>query len=120
MTEPRSLSAIAQYRQGQKNHEKYNEAIKSLTHSIEIKSDDSETHNYLGITYSQTGFQEAAEKELLKAIELKPDYADAHFNLAVVFASQSPPSIEMARKHYKQALALGAAKDSELEKLLVK
>ena len=62
--------------------------------------------------------EEAAEKELLKAIEARPDYADAHFNLAVIFASQNPPSLELARKHYTKALALGMDKDPELEKLL--
>ncbi len=110
-----SILGIIQYRQG-----KYDDAISSLTHAIAINSNNQETHNFLGITYSQKGYQEAAEKELLKAIELKPDYGDAHFNLAVVYASQIPPSIELARKHYKEALELGVTKDPELEKLLNK
>ncbi len=100
--------------------QKYDEAISVLTQAIAINPNNPETHNYLGITYSQKGYQEAAEKELLKAIELQADYPDAHFNLAFVFAHQTPASIELARKHYKRALDLGVASDPELDKLLNK
>ncbi len=110
-----SVLGIVYYRQG-----KYDDAISSLTKAVAISPNNSESHNYLGITYSQKGYQEAAEKELLKAIELQPSYADAHFNLAVVYASANPPSVEMARKHYKKSLDLGMSKDSELEKLIAK
>jgi tetratricopeptide (TPR) repeat protein len=99
---------------------KYDEAISTLTRAISINPNNPETHNYLGITYSQKGYQEAAEKELMKALELQPDYPDAHFNLAVVLTSQTPPSTELAKKHYKKAVELGIAKDSEFEKLLNK
>jgi Flp pilus assembly protein TadD len=99
---------------------KFDEAISTLTRAISINPNNPETHNYLGITYSQKGYQEAAEKELMKAIELQPDYPDAHFNLAVVLTSQTPPSTELAKKHYKKAVELGITKDAEFEKLLNK
>jgi Tfp pilus assembly protein PilF len=56
-------------------------------------------HNYLGITASQKGWQEAAEKELLEAISENPSYADAHFNLAVIYLTAQPPSREQPKKH---------------------
>ena len=68
-------------------------------------------HNYLGITASQKGWQEAALKELETAIELDPSYGDACFNLAVVYAMQTPPNKEMARKYYRRATDLGAEPD---------
>ena len=75
-------------------------------------------HNYLGITASQKGWQEAAEKEMLEAIASNPNYADAHFNLAVVYSTSQPPAKELARRHYEKALALGAPPDPTLDKLL--
>jgi Tfp pilus assembly protein PilF len=59
-----------------------------------------------------------AEKEFLKAIEIDDTFADAHFNLALVYATEKPPSLEMARRHYKRALELGIPPDPRLEKLL--
>ena len=53
-----------------------------------------------------------------KAIEIDPQYGDAHFNLAVIYATQKPPAKELARRHYKLAQDLGIPKDPQLEKLL--
>ena len=75
-------------------------------------------HNYLGITASQKGWQEAAEKEMLESIAANPDYAEAHFNLAVIYATSDPPAKELARRHYARATSLGADPDPALEKLL--
>lgn len=110
-----SVMGIVKYKQN-----KLDDAVRNLTHALTIDPNNHETHNFLGITYSQKGWLDAAEKELLKAIELDPGYGEAHFNLAFVFASQNPPSVELARKHYKKALELGVEKDPELEKLLKK
>jgi tetratricopeptide (TPR) repeat protein len=76
------------------------------------------SHNYLGCACSQKGWQEVAEKEFTKAIELNDNFADAHFNLALIYATEKPPSLEMARRHYKRALELGIQPNPQLEKLL--
>ncbi len=55
---------------------------------------------------------------MLEAIAVKPGYADAHFNLAVIYATASPPSKELAKRHYTKATELGAEPDASLEKLL--
>ena len=104
---------IVYYRQS-----KFDEALKELTKSLAINPKSAAAHNYLGITASQKGWQEAAEKEMLEAIAVKPDYADAHFNLAVIYATASPPSKELAKRHYVKATELGAEPDSSLERLL--
>src|SRR5437868_13903490 len=97
---------------------KFDSALTELTKSLGINPKSSTAHNYLGITASQKGWQEAAEKELLEAINENPNYADAHFNLAVIYATSSPPSREQAKQHYTRATALGASPDPSLEKLL--
>ncbi|MEO8044923.1 MAG: tetratricopeptide repeat protein [Spartobacteria bacterium] len=97
---------------------KFDDALSELTKSLAINPKSATAHNYLGITASQKGWQEAAEKEMLAAIEVNPEYADAHFNLAVVYSTSQPPAKELARRHYEKALALGAAPDPALDKLL--
>ncbi len=97
---------------------KFDDALSELTKSLAINPKSATAHNYLGITASQKGWQEAAEKEMLAAIEVNPEYADAHFNLAVVYSTSQPPAKELARRHYEKALALGAAPDPSLDKLL--
>ena len=104
---------IVYYRQS-----KFDDALSELTKSLAINPKSATAHNYLGITASQKGWQEAAEKEMLEAIANNPDYADAHFNLAVVYSTSQPPAKELARRHYEKALALGAAPDPTLDKLL--
>ncbi len=104
---------IVYYQQG-----RFDEAMEVLTKALDINPRNAVAHNYLGITASRKGWPEAAEKEILEAIAINPDYADAHFNLAVVYAMNEPPSIELARRHYRKALDLGAAPDEALENML--
>jgi Tfp pilus assembly protein PilF len=104
---------IVYYQLGQ-----YENAIEALNSAKALDPNDAKTHNYLGCACSQKGWQEVAEKEFRKAIELDPNFGDAHFNLALVYATSKPPSLELARREYNRALELGIAKDARLEKLL--
>lgn len=98
--------------------EKYDDAIQVLSRAVALDPNDPKTRNYLGISSSRKGLQEAAEQECRKAVELDDGYGDAHFNLAVIYATQTPPAKELAKRHYNRALELGVPKDEELEKLL--
>jgi Flp pilus assembly protein TadD len=96
----------------------YENAIEALNAAKALDPTDAKTHNYLGCACSQKGWSEVAEKEFRKAIELDQNFGDAHFNLALVYATQKPPLLELARREYNSALELGIAKDPRLEKLL--
>ena len=98
--------------------EKFDEALDLLSRSAKIDPQNPETQNYLGITLSQKGQRVAAEAALRKAIKVQPNYPIAHHNLAVIYASQRPPFLELARWHYDRALALGHPKNPELEKMI--
>jgi Flp pilus assembly protein TadD len=98
--------------------EKYDDAIQILSRAVALDPNDAKTRNYLGISSSRKGLQEAAEQECRKAIELDEGYGDAHFNLAVIYATQTPPAKELAKRHYNRARELGVPQDQELEKLL--
>ncbi|MEO7932065.1 MAG: tetratricopeptide repeat protein [Chthoniobacterales bacterium] len=103
---------IVYYRQG-----KFEKAIESLTQAVTIDPSSATAHNYLGIAASQKGWFEAAVKELEKATTLNANYPDAWFNLAVIYATSEPPSLDKARDCYRKAVELGAQPDPSLEKL---
>jgi len=107
-----SILGIVLYQQG-----KYDDAVQILSRATALDPNDPKTRNYLGISASQKGWQEAAEQECRKAIELDPQYGDAHFNLAVIYATQKPSAKELSKRHYNRALELGVPRDTQLESL---
>jgi len=98
--------------------EKYDEAFDALSRAARLNPRSAEIQNYLGVTLSHKGLRGAAENALRKAIQLDPGYGSAHNNLAVIYATQPHPSIELSRWHYQKALAAGHARNAELEKML--
>jgi Tfp pilus assembly protein PilF len=59
-----------------------------------------------------------AETAFRKAIQYDPGFAQAHLNLAVVYITQTPPMVALAKWHYQKALASGQPPKPDLEKLL--
>ena len=97
---------------------KYDAAFDALSRAAEADPRNAEVQNYLGLTLSAKGLRGPAETALRKAIQLEPRYGDAHNNLAVIYATQKPPLLELARWHYQRALEAGTKPNPELEKLL--
>lgn len=97
---------------------KFDEAIASLQEAVASDEKDHIAQNYLGICYGEKGLKGKAEEAFKRSIQIRDDYADAHFNLAVLYATTEPPSLEPAREHYKKAISLGSTADSSLERLL--
>ena len=108
-----ALQGLLRFRQA-----KYDEALDILGRAAQLDPDNALTQNYLGVTLSQKGQREPAETALRRAVQLDVNYAEAHQNLAVVYATQKPPFLELARWHYQKALAAGQPKNADLEKLL--
>jgi Flp pilus assembly protein TadD len=98
--------------------EKYDESLAALSRAARLEPANAEIQNYLGIVLSHKGLRAAAETALRKAIQLEPDYASAHNNLAVIYATEKPPWMGLARWHYQKALSAGHARNADLEKLL--
>ena len=93
-------------------------AISCFARAIHEEPEDARAHNYLAIAAKGLGWTDAAEAELQRAIELKPDYGIAHFNMALMLLERRPPAVELARRQYEKALALGVAKDDVVERRL--
>ena len=89
-----------------------------LSRSARLDPDNPLTQNYLGIALSAKGQRGPAEAALRRAISLQPGYAEAHANLAVIYALQKPPFLELARWHYQKAKASGFAGNPDLERIL--
>lgn len=98
---------------------KLDAALGALGQAVYLEPKDARAHHYLGVTVGRKGWYSGAEDEMRKAIALAPEYAEAHFNLAVFYLQRTPPAVELARRHYQQALDLGAPPDPDVAKHLV-
>jgi tetratricopeptide (TPR) repeat protein len=90
-------------------------ALAALSQAVYLEPKNARNHLYLGVVVRKKGWIDAAGDELRKAVELDETYAEAHFNLAVLYLELKPAAIELARRHYLRALALGAAPDPDLD-----
>ena len=97
---------------------KYDEALDTLSRAAKIDPRNPDIENYLGVTLAQKGLRTQAETALRRAVQLDPNYGAAHNNLAVIYLTQQPPMVELARWHYQKALAAGQPRNPALEKLL--
>jgi hypothetical protein len=91
------------------------EAITALSRSAYLDGSRAETFNLLGIVLGRLGLREPAETALRRAVQLLPNYASAHHNLAVVYSTQTPPALALARWHYEKAIAGGHRPDPAIE-----
>jgi len=96
------------------NDRDHEEATAELAEAVYLNPNSPQAHNYFAVTLAQRGWDSAAEDELRKVIELDPNFAEAQFNLAVLYLQQSPPAVELARRHYQKALELGARPDADM------
>ncbi|HEU6448539.1 MAG TPA: tetratricopeptide repeat protein [Verrucomicrobiae bacterium] len=99
------------------NEQKFDDALDALGRAAKIDPQNPEIENVIGATLAQKGLRNQAETAFRKAIELDPHYGSAHKNLAVVYLSQTPPMIALAKWHYQKALDAGVPRSPELEKM---
>ena len=98
--------------------EKYDEALTTLSQAAKLDPRNPEIQNYLGVTLSHQGLRVPAETALRRAVQFAPEYAAAHNNLAVIYARQQPPLLQLARWHYQKARAAGQPPNPDLETIL--
>ncbi|MEM9281629.1 MAG: tetratricopeptide repeat protein [Verrucomicrobiota bacterium] len=104
---------LIQYEQG-----KLALAISSLTRAVHEAPNNAQSRVYLAAVARDYGWKEAAITELERAIQVDPKLADAHYNLAVSYLSEKPARVELARRHYYNAIDLGAEPSPDLEQAL--
>jgi Flp pilus assembly protein TadD len=92
--------------------------LAALSQAAYLEPDNARTHLYLGVLARKKGWLDAAEAELSEAAKLDENLPEAQFNLALIYLERKPPELELARRHYYRALALGAKADADLEAAL--
>jgi Flp pilus assembly protein TadD len=90
-------------------------ATAALAQAVYLSPASPQAHNYYAVALAKRGWYDAAEDELQKVVGLAPDFAEAQFNLALIYFQQTPPAVELARRHYQKALELGAEPDPQFE-----
>jgi Flp pilus assembly protein TadD len=100
------------------DQDKLDAALPALAQAVYLEPDNPRARNLLGATIGRKGWYLGAESELRAALRIDPTYAEAHFNLALLYLQRDPPAHELARRHYNQALELGATRDPAMEKNL--
>lgn len=100
------------------DQDRLDEALAALSQATLHDPRNARARNYLGVVVGRKGWIDGAQAELRKAVEIDPAYTDAHYNLAVFYLENKPPSIELARRHYFRAVELGADRDPDIEKVL--
>ena len=94
---------------------RFDEALDPLSRAATIKPKDAGLQIVLGITLAQRGQRIQAETAFRTALRIDSANADAHRNLAVIYLTQQPPLVELARWHYQKSLIYGAAVNPEIE-----
>lgn len=97
---------------------KYEPARDYLARSIKINPNDATAQHFLGSALNNLGQQKAAETALRKAVQIEPGNPKSHYNLAVVYATQKPPFLALAKFHYEKAIKAGHKRNPELEKTI--
>lgn len=94
------------------------DALASFEKCAKNDAKNAKAHHYLGIISNSMSNRRRAEAEFKSTLAIDPEYADAYFNLAVLYATSSPPDYDKARENYRNALRRGVSPDPTLEKLL--
>ncbi|MDF1816018.1 MAG: tetratricopeptide repeat protein [Verrucomicrobiales bacterium] len=113
-------SGLAYYLMGRTYflQDKYDEALTNLEQGIQLEPRNASAHNCVGVIASKKGWVSRAEKAFSEAVNIDPKMGDAHFNLAVLFSSQSLDNFEKAYKHYYRAMELKVPRDAWIENYL--
>jgi len=96
----------------------YDASLNALSRASEITPQNAKIRNFIGLALDEKGLRSEAETAFRRAIQLDPEFAEAHMNLAVVYATQKPPLLQLAKWHYQKAMLIGHAPNPALEKLL--
>lgn len=83
---------------------RYREAVEAFKQAIQLKADDAEAHNNLGLAYLDLNQLENAVASFKEAMRLKPDRAAPHNHLGILYLNTD--RTEEAIQSFKEAVRL--------------
>ena len=92
------------FSQGTQNliNKKYSEALQNLLKANELKKDDSDILNNLGMAYYFKKRPKLAAKYLIRSLKINPKNSDARNNLATIYMQNG--KTDLAKKEYEKIL----------------
>ncbi|MBM4148296.1 MAG: tetratricopeptide repeat protein [Lentisphaerae bacterium] len=93
----------------------YDNAIFLLRPVVDEDGANVKARMALAAAYYAVGRVLSAESELRRVLETDERVPEAHYNMAQVLLAMEPPDLALAGRHYRRALALGAAADKSIE-----
>lgn len=105
--------AVANCRDG-----RFDEAVKLLAPFDVWRAKNADALLTLGTAYMGLGEVGKARDAMEKSLAIKPDSAEAHYNMAQILLTVSPPDVPKAQEHYQRAIELGSSVDLEFENAL--
>jgi len=109
-----NLLVLGEVKFGEK---KFDDALNALGRAAKVDPQNPEIENIIGATLAQKGLRAQAETAFRKAIQMDSHYGAAHKNLALIYLTQTPPMVALAKWHYQKALDAGLPRSSEMEKM---
>ncbi|HPA18927.1 MAG TPA: protein kinase [Verrucomicrobiae bacterium] len=94
------------------------ESLHTLADAAALDPYDHVIRRFIGVAASGIQWSALAERQFLESIRLNPNSAETHLDLAILYATATPPHIDRARKHYETARSLGLPPDPRIEPLL--
>ncbi len=107
------LLAVANCRDG-----RFDEAVKLMIPFDVWRGKNADALLTLGMAYMGLGETGKARDAMEKSLSIKPDSAEAHYNLAQILITITPPDIDAAQEHYQRAVELGLPVDLDFENAL--
>ncbi len=104
--DPKTQKAVQYYKEGVRaaRERAYDEAIRYLRSSLELRPDLLAAHFSLGYVFEQTGRLDKAEEAYRQVIRVKPENTRAHLNLGNVLETRG--RYAEAEQAYREALRL--------------
>lgn len=90
------------------------EAEQPVRRALELKPNDAEAYNLLGLLHRETGNFVEARADYEQALKLDPQFADVHLNLAILLDLylEQPQS---ALEHYERYQEMAGAEDKQVK-----
>ncbi len=88
------------------DHSEWEDAIAWYEDALYADEGNTDVRARLGTAYFYSGNLEKAKQQWLRVLEMDPDEVQAHYGLAMLYSSQTPPDSEAAAREWETVIRL--------------